>query len=48
VFHAVEFSTFSGIYTSTKIRMNTTHFRGAEIIKKFQIGPKMGAQAMHC
>jgi len=28
--------------------MNTAHFHCAEIIKKFQIGPKIGAQAMHC
>jgi len=28
--------------------MNTACFHGAEIIKKFPIGPKMGAQAMHC
>jgi len=31
-----------------KNKMNLAHFHGAEIIKKFQIGPKMGAQAMHC
>ena len=45
--HQVEFCTFAGIYTGTKIRMSTAHFHGAEIIKKFYIGPKMGAQVMH-
>jgi len=30
-----------------KNKMNSAHFHGAEIMK-FRIGPKMGAQAMHC